>query len=167
MLGGRPLTASMCQTGGNVRNSNAAYVKPFVRRNKNDARDAGAICAALGRPDMRFVPIKSVAQQASRGLEEARELLIKQHTQLRNCVRGQLAEFGISSPRRGGAASPRSPPGWRTRRSHRCRALPSGSAASWRAGRVKVAVLAQAAKTARIAWAVLVSGKPYQAPAAA
>ena len=91
--------------GHEVRLLPAAYVKPFVRRNKTDARDAAAICAALGRPDMRFVPIKSVEQQASRGLEGARELLMKQHTQLRNCVRGQLAEFG-----------------WRpvTPRSHRC-----------------------------------------------
>jgi len=73
----------------------AAYVKPFVRRNKTDARDAAAICAALGRPDMRFVPIKSVAQQAARGLERARELVVKQQTQLRNHVRSQLAELGI------------------------------------------------------------------------
>jgi transposase len=73
----------------------AAYVKPFVRRNKTDARDAAAICAALGRPDMRFVPIKSVAQQAARGLERSRELVVKQQTQLTNHVRSQLAELGI------------------------------------------------------------------------
>jgi transposase len=73
----------------------AAYVKPFVRRNKTDARDAAAICVALGRPDMRFVAIKSIDQQAARGLERSRELLVKQHTQLMNSVRGQLAEFGI------------------------------------------------------------------------
>ena len=81
--------------GHEVRLIPAAYVKPFVRRNKTDARDAAAICAALGRPDMRFVPIKSVEQQASRGLERSRELLVKQHTQLMNGVRSQLAEFGI------------------------------------------------------------------------
>jgi len=73
----------------------AGYVKPFVRRNKTDARDAAAICAALGRPDMRFVPIKSVEQQAARGLERSRELLVKQQTQLMNHVRSQLAEMGI------------------------------------------------------------------------
>jgi transposase len=73
----------------------AGYVKPFVRRNKTDARDAAAICTALGRPDMRFVPIKSVEQQAARGLERSRDLLVKQQTQLMNNVRGQLAEFGI------------------------------------------------------------------------
>lgn len=81
--------------GHEVRLIPAAYVKPFVRRNKTDARDAAAICAALGRPDMRFVAIKSVEQQAARGLERSRELLVKQHTQLRNGVRSQLAEFGI------------------------------------------------------------------------
>lgn len=73
----------------------AAYVKPFVRRNKTDARDAAAICAALGRPDMRFVPVKSVEQQAARGLERSRDLLVKQKTQLMNNVRSQLAELGL------------------------------------------------------------------------
>src|SRR5271155_2968514 len=66
--------------GHEVRLIPAAYVKPFVRRNKNDARDAAAICTAVGRPDMRFVAIKSVAGQASRGLERSRDLLGKQHT---------------------------------------------------------------------------------------
>jgi transposase len=81
--------------GHEVRLVPAAYVKPFVKRNKNDAHDAAAICAAMQRPDMRFVAIKSIEQQASRGLERARELLVKQRTQLTNCVRGLLAEFGI------------------------------------------------------------------------
>lgn len=81
--------------GHEVRLIPAAYVKPFVKRNKTDARDAAAICAALGRPDMRFVPIKSVERQAARGLERSRELLVKQHTQLRNSVRSQLAELGL------------------------------------------------------------------------
>lgn len=81
--------------GHEVRLIPAAYVKPFVKRNKNDARDAAAICAALGRRDMRFVPIKSVEQQAARGLERSRDLLLKQHTQLTNNIRSQLAEFGI------------------------------------------------------------------------
>ena len=88
---GRTLRAQ----GHEVRLIPAAYVKPFVKRNKTDARDAAAICAALRRPDMRFVAIKSEAQQASRGLERSRDLLVKQHTQLMNCVRGQFAEFGI------------------------------------------------------------------------
>ena len=58
--------------GHDVRLIPAAYVKPFVRRNKNDARDAAAMCTAVGRPDMRFVAIKSVESQASRGLERSR-----------------------------------------------------------------------------------------------
>jgi transposase len=81
--------------GHEVRLIPASYVKPFVRRNKTDGRDAAAICAALGRPDMRFVAVKSPEQQAARSLERSRELLVKQHTQLLNSVRGQLAEFGI------------------------------------------------------------------------
>jgi transposase len=84
--------------GHDVRLIPAAYVKPFVRRNKTDARDAAAICAALGRPDMRFVAIKSVEQQAARGVERSRDLLVKQHTQLTNSVRSQLAELGIIAP---------------------------------------------------------------------
>ncbi len=81
--------------GHDVRLIPAAYVKPFVKRNKNDARDAAAICTALGRADMRFVAIKSVEQQASRGLERSRDLLVKQRTQLMNSIRSQLSEFGI------------------------------------------------------------------------
>ena len=88
---GRELSA----LGHEVRLIPAAYVKPFVRRNKTDARDAAAICTALGRPDMRFVAVKSEAQQAARGLERSRDLLVRQHTQLMNSVRGQLAEFGV------------------------------------------------------------------------
>src|SRR5438477_1269331 len=76
--------------GHDVRLIPAAYVKPFVKRNKTDARDAAAICAALGRPDMRFVPVKSEEQQASRGLERSRDLLVKQRTQLMNSVRSQV-----------------------------------------------------------------------------
>jgi transposase len=86
---------TLCALGHQVRLIPAAYVKPFVKRNKTDARDAAAISAALGRPDMRFVAIKSADQQAARGIERARELLVKQHTQLRNCLRSQLAELGI------------------------------------------------------------------------
>jgi len=83
------------ELGHEVRLIPAGYVKPFVRRNKTDARDAAAICRALTQPDMRFVPIKSVEQQAARGLERSRDLLVKQQTQLTNNVRSQLAEFGI------------------------------------------------------------------------
>lgn len=81
--------------GHEVRLIPAAYVKPFVRRNKTDARDAAAICAALGRPDMRFVRVKTPEQQAARSLQRSRELLISQQVGLRNSLRGQLAEFGV------------------------------------------------------------------------
>lgn len=81
--------------GHKVRLIPAAYVKPFVKRNKNDARDAAAICVAVRRPDMHFVAIKSPEQQSSRGLERSRELLTKQRTQLMNSMRSQMAEFGI------------------------------------------------------------------------
>lgn len=81
--------------GHEVRLIPAAYVKPFVRRNKTDARDAEAICEAVSRPTMRFVPVKTVAQQASRGLERSLDLLTRQRTQLMNSLRGLLAEIGI------------------------------------------------------------------------
>ena len=61
-----------------------AYAKPYVRRNKNDAADAAAICEAVGRPSMRFVPIKTVQQQSEALTHKARELLIKQHTMAMN-----------------------------------------------------------------------------------
>jgi transposase len=92
--------------GHEVRLIPAAYVKPFVKRDKTDARDAEAICVAVRRPDMRFVPIKSIEQQAARGLEGARDLLVKQQTQLFNSVRGQLGEYGIvAAPGRRGFAA--------------------------------------------------------------
>lgn len=81
--------------GHDVRLIPAAYVRPFVKRNKNDARDAEAICEAVGRANMRFVPIKPVDQQVARGLERSHDLLVKQHTQLSNCVRSLLGELGI------------------------------------------------------------------------
>jgi transposase len=70
-------------------------VNPFVKRNKTDAGDAAAICVAAGRPEIRPVPVKSEAQQASRALERTRDLLLKQRTQLMNSLRAMLAEFGV------------------------------------------------------------------------
>lgn len=81
--------------GHEVRLVPPGHVTPFVRRNKTDARDAAAICVALQRPDMGFVPVKSEAQQAMRSLERARDLLVRQHTQLCNSLRSLLAEFGV------------------------------------------------------------------------
>src|SRR5215470_10087738 len=71
-----------------------AYAKAYVRRNKNDAADA-AVCEAVSRPSMRFVEIKSEAQQAAAGIHKVREMLMKQRTMLINGLRGLMAEFGI------------------------------------------------------------------------
>jgi transposase len=71
------------------------YVRPFVKRGKNDAVDAEAICEAMSRPNMRFVPVKSAEQQAVLMLHKDRELLVKQRTMSVNALRGHLAEFGI------------------------------------------------------------------------
>src|SRR6185437_4264052 len=67
----------------------------YVRRNKNDPADAAAICEAVSRPAMRFVAIKSEQQQAAAGIHRVRDLLMKQHTMMRNQLRGLMAEFGI------------------------------------------------------------------------
>lgn len=71
------------------------YVKPYLKRGKNDALDAEAICEAMARPTMRFVPVKSEAQQAALMLHRARDLLVKQRTMLVNAIRGHAAEFGV------------------------------------------------------------------------
>jgi transposase len=72
-----------------------SYVKPYVRRNKNDAADAEAICEAVARPTMRFVPIKTVEQQGVLIIHRVRSVLIRQRTMMANALRGHLAEFGI------------------------------------------------------------------------
>jgi transposase len=72
-----------------------AYIKPYVKRGKNDAVDAAAICEAMARPDMRFVPIKSADQQAMLMLHKTRELMVKQRTMSVNALRSHLAEFGL------------------------------------------------------------------------
>jgi transposase len=84
--------------GHDVRLMPPAYVKPYVKRQKNDAADAEAICEAVSRPTMRFVPVKSVDQQSALMLHRARDLLIRQRTMLKNALRGHLAEFGLTAP---------------------------------------------------------------------
>ncbi len=74
------------------------YVKPFVRRNKNDAADAAAICEAVTRPDMPTVPIKSAEQQAILSVHRARQGFVKARTAQANQIRGLLAEYGIVLP---------------------------------------------------------------------
>ena len=71
------------------------YIKPYVKRGKNDALDAAAICEAMSRPGMRFVPIKSAESQAALMLLKTRDLLVKQRTMLINAMRGHAAEFGV------------------------------------------------------------------------
>jgi transposase len=85
--------------GHEVRLMPPQYVKAYVKRGKNDAADAAAICEAVTRPSMRFVPVKTEDQQAALLLHRARELLVRQRTQLINAVRGHLAEFGLIAAR--------------------------------------------------------------------
>jgi transposase len=73
----------------------AQYVKAYIKRNKHDAADAEAICEAVGRPTMRFVPVKTAEQQAMALLHRGREQLVRQRTMLVNALRAHLAEFGI------------------------------------------------------------------------
>src|SRR5260221_9206077 len=72
-----------------------AYIKPYVKRGKNDAVDAAAICEAMSRPDMRFVPVKSADQQAVLMVHKTRAQMVKQRTMAVNALRGHLSEFGL------------------------------------------------------------------------
>ena len=81
--------------GHEVKLIQPAYVKPYVRRQKNDMADAAAICEAVSRPSMRFVPVKSTAQQAALLAHRGRSLLIRQRTSLINAIRAHCAEFGL------------------------------------------------------------------------
>jgi transposase len=73
------------------------YIKPYVKRGKNDAIDAEAICEAMSRPSMRFVPVKTAENQAALTMLDVRDLLLKQRTMLINAIRGHAAEFGITA----------------------------------------------------------------------
>jgi transposase len=84
--------------GHEVRLMPAQYVKAYVKRNKNDAADAEAICEAVMRPTMRFVPAKTADQQAAVLLHRGRERLVRQRTMLVNALRAHLAEFGVIAP---------------------------------------------------------------------
>ena len=74
-----------------------SYVKAYLKRSKNDANDAAAICEAVTRPSMRFVPTKSEQQQSGLMLHRGRQLLVRQRTMLSNAIRGHMAELGIIS----------------------------------------------------------------------
>jgi transposase len=84
--------------GHTVKLMPPAYVKAYVKRNKNDAADAEAICEAVARPSMRFVPVKGAEQQSVLMLHRARGLLVRQRTMLVNALRAHMAEFGIIAP---------------------------------------------------------------------
>ena len=91
--------------GHQVRLMPPGYVKPYVKRNKNDGRDAEAICEAVSRPTMRFVAVKSVEQQASMAVHATRSLLVRQRTMIANSLRAGFSELGS----------------WRRRASRDCR----------------------------------------------
>jgi transposase len=83
--------------GHTVRLMPPSYVKAYLKRSKNDANDAAAICEAVTRPSMRFVPTKSEQQQSGLMLHHSRQLLVRQRTMLSNAIRGHMAELGIIS----------------------------------------------------------------------
>jgi transposase len=85
----------LLKLGHDARMMPPAYVKPYVRRQKNDAADAAAICEAVTRPSMRFVGVRSLENQATLMHHKAREMLISQRTQLLNGLRGHLGEIGV------------------------------------------------------------------------
>src|ERR1043165_9045438 len=84
--------------GHRVRLMPPAYVKPYVKRQKNDMADAEAICEAVTRANMRFVPTKTPEQQSGLVLHRTRHLFIRQQTSVINAIRAHLAEFGIIAP---------------------------------------------------------------------
>src|SRR5271157_29596 len=85
------------ELGHTVKLMPPSYVKAYLKRSKNDANDAAAICEAVTRPSMRFVPTKSEQQQSGLMLHRSRQLLVRQRTMLSNAIRGHMAELGIIS----------------------------------------------------------------------
>jgi transposase len=88
----------LIKLGHRVKLIPPAYVKPYVRRNKNDAADAEAIREAVGRPNMRFVPVRTVENQAELMRHRVREALAGDRTRLLNALRGHLGEIGVIAP---------------------------------------------------------------------
>ena len=88
----------LIELGHEVKLMPPHYVKPYVKRGKNDASDAAAICEAVTRPTMRFVSVKGMEQQSVLMLHRTRELLVRQRTMLINAIRAHMAELGIVAP---------------------------------------------------------------------
>lgn len=88
----------LSRLGHTVRLIPPSYVKAYLKRQKNDAADAEAICEAVTRPSMRFVPVKSIEQQDIMVLHRTRSLLMRQRVQLSNAIRGHMGEFGVIAP---------------------------------------------------------------------
>ena len=88
----------LSEFGHTVKLMAPQFVKPYVKTNKNDAADAEAICEAVSRPNMRFVPVKNIEQQAILSVHRARQGFVKARTAQANQIRGLLAEFGIVMP---------------------------------------------------------------------
>ena len=89
----------MARLGHTVRMMAPAFVKPYLKSNKNDRNDAEAICEAMSRPGMRFVQIKTVAQQDTQAAHRIREELVGQRTAKANQIRGLVSEYGIVAPK--------------------------------------------------------------------
>jgi len=89
----------LAKLGHEARLMPPAYVKPYVKRGKTDAVDAEAICEAVSRPSMRFVPVKSEETQGQLVTHKAREFLVRQQTQIVNAIRAHLGEFGVVIPK--------------------------------------------------------------------
>jgi transposase len=87
----------LSKLGHEVKLMAPQHVKPYVKRNKNDGRDAEGLCEAMSRPTMRFVPVKTAEQQAALMLTGVREQMVARRTQLSNMIRGYAAEFGITA----------------------------------------------------------------------
>ena len=123
----------LTRLGHQVRLMPAKDVKAYVKRNKNDAADAEAICEAVRRPTMRFVQVKSAEQQARLMLHRTRDLLMRQRTQLINALRAQMAELGIvaAQGRKGSRICSGSLPANGTRA---CRSMLTPALWCWRRG---------------------------------
>ena len=131
------------------------FVKPYVKSNKHDAADAEAICEAVARPNMRFVPVKNAEQQALLGLHRARQGFVAARTAQANQIRGLLAEFGIVFAKGIGCVTRKMPE------------VLEDATQGWLKGLLtrrhrNIAAVALANKNARIVWALLAHGREYQ-----